>query len=362
MTLTVRILSWLSIFALLAGLAPVTHAQEASATKPPASVTEFLNLTYSIASQGSPSLTEGSETDAVVLEVGEANGKGLITWKPTSDCQLGGWCWSIKASAPTDKNSGVTDFVSLDGLAKDLVLEGEWTRRNVSHLETLDLSMDDVCKELAVEDPCGDAEIAEKLHKAALGELNLSGQQLAEARDFLQGLYTHLRKHFSTWSISAKISQNQYKFFELDGSKDEDEEFGVGLKIGYGRLLARHTRLSFAVEGQRSYKAGTTVENCNPVEGSVTLETCEARPLGAPVEQDKLIGRVELRHQFKKWGVSPLLSYEFEENIWGIDVPFYLAFGSDKKTAGGIRLGWRSDTEDAVASVFVSRRLNLLGN
>jgi hypothetical protein len=53
------------------------------------------------------------------------------------------------------------------------------------------------------------------------------------------------------------------------------------------------------------------------------------------------------------------MTFDFKSDVFGIDVPLFLVRNKEKQLSGGIRLGWRDDTDAFSAGVFVGKAFKL---
>ena len=113
---------------------------------------------------------------------------------------------------------------------------------------------------------------------------------------------------------------------------------------------------------ERRYDAGTSARKCQPLPGADAgsgLDSCTDLPFGAPVRSNAFLVSAELRWFFRSWAASPIVSYDSKKKVFGVQLPVYLVRNADGQLTGGFRLGWRDDTHDVTASVFVSKPLSL---
>jgi hypothetical protein len=66
----------------------------------------------------------------------------------------------------------------------------------------------------------------------------------------------------------------------------------------------------------------------------------------------------------QSFAIAPRVSYEFEKGVFGFDLPIYLLQGKENDSGlrdliGGIRLGWRDDTDELIAGIFVGKPFKL---
>jgi hypothetical protein len=53
-------------------------------------------------------------------------------------------------------------------------------------------------------------------------------------------------------------------------------------------------------------------------------------------------------------------TYDFEKNTTGIELPIYFVANDKGALAGGIRFGWRDDTDDVTVGLFVGKAFSVL--
>jgi hypothetical protein len=87
---------------------------------------------------------------------------------------------------------------------------------------------------------------------------------------------------------------------------------------------------------------------------------CINGPIGAPSRKDGLLGAIEFRRQFMLkdfWipsiGVAPQITYDLLKKKGGLDFPIYLVPDAKGNLLGGVRFGYRTDTDDVAVGVFV---------
>lgn len=119
------------------------------------------------------------------------------------------------------------------------------------------------------------------------------------------------------------------------------EEFLVGGRIDY----------------QRDYAAQDAGALCPSTGGPIL--SCVTGPLGAPTLRERLTISAEVRHSFGPLAVAPSVIYDVKNKVTGIDVPIYLVSGAQNDFTGGLRVGWRSDTRNVTAGVFVSKNFSM---
>ena len=129
-----------------------------------------------------------------------------------------------------------------------------------------------------------------------------------------------------------------------------------------GRIGA-FSSLGFAI-GAFTYSesllaAGAASQICRPIEGTTGLK-CDNSVLGAPHGKTSAVVSVELRRFIASAAAwSPSIQYDLKNDVTAVEVPVYF-LGSGTTPMGGIRFGWRSDTEEVSAVVFVGAAFRMI--
>jgi hypothetical protein len=131
--------------------------------------------------------------------------------------------------------------------------------------------------------------------------------------------------------------------------KREKPESGKA-EIGYAALL------QFRRESVYLHDPQEEVSVCVPV--VTPAERCKQGFLSGPQAVDRSIVAAELRFVHWDFGFNPKASYELEDDVLGIELPIYLAQANGTLN-GGVKFGWRDDTDDFTAAVFIGVPLKL---
>jgi hypothetical protein len=213
----------------------------------------------------------GADGNPLSIEAGQADGKGEIAIKlPT--CKSGDEGLPIlkhvlKITAPTDKNSEITDFTNVDGLAKDLTV-GYSFRTLLTTESSIEELMDDF-----------DGFVLEHEELTGvndLGEINELVQKMdVEEQERWRDIYAAAGRSSISWFVDGSLSHNQYEFFDQDQAEQDANKMGISLKTGLSFPL-RPGRLSFAVGFQRAFKDNDTkAQVCTEVEDAPGFESCK---------------------------------------------------------------------------------------
>ncbi|HVT58554.1 MAG TPA: hypothetical protein VHR45_09150 [Thermoanaerobaculia bacterium] len=325
--------------------------------------------------------------DGVAVEAGQANGKATIN---VTAKKLGNQSLVATLSTPVNKNSDSTDFASLDGLAPDLSLSLAYTgiRFSAQNQEVVDTEQRKVCDKYSVRK--GECDQNGITRAAALScKLDVASLSLAEVpnkvlqlratagfaiRTCLDARQKQALDEFDlasfrggwrspgSWAVAGELARKQTSFFQADGNKKKETELPYALSAAYG-LIGGSSRFSVRGRYEWRFTDGKNARRCQPLPGASAgsgLESCEDLPFGAPAKSGAFVLSAEYRRWYVQgWAVSPILSYDFKKKVFGVQLPVYLVHNSDGQLTGGFRLGWRNDTHDLTASVFVTKPLSL---
>lgn len=303
--------------------------------------------------------TSGDSSRArATIEAGSANGRAQIKWRPT-----GGSDFELSLSTPQDKDAESTDFTNLDGLADGLKLSlsKEWGFGQVldlSEAEGLEKALDLACDTLGWDKSlmkCSD----EGAFFAALNDEHEETKPGVDVQEVIKELLlkTESDRWFSGLQLELAGSYKEFDFFDSEAMKKDDSEVSWSATFG-GYAFRNSLRIGASATFQNAFQdAATKVQKCTGIEAVETLESCETLAFGAPVDDDKVIARLEVLRLWQKWALNPTLSFDLEDDEVGIDFPVYLIRDDKDVLTGGVRFGWRSDTDEPVASIFLSKPL-----
>ena len=189
-----------------------------------------------------------------------------------------------------------------------------------------------------------------------------------------RAMYEYLSHLYAVpWMLGfdGTAGQTTHKYVQagsLEPATEKNLEWGFSGRAGFfqqgvGFVIATY---SYA---ESSAAAGPAMQICRPLAG-VTAEggatKCEDLVVGVPTHKTTSAITVELRRLMSnKFALSPNVTYDFKENkdgehVWGFDVPVYfLQTAGNANPTGGVRFGWRSDTKEVTAVVFVGGAFKL---
>jgi hypothetical protein len=276
---------------------------------------------------------------------------------------------SLTAETPLSKNKALTDLATLDGLANSttLTLKGTWFRaqrrfpadQEIAGFQTA------IKEKLRAQNPTKNPpKFCEEQGADQKDCLILSSatveKYIPEALEAFQDTFWG---EGASWLFggSATIGQESFEYFgtttDMSTTKDNEHPMALGAHVamvlpGNGGLVTLGYRL------EESYKAQDPLTRCPP-DGSEPFVECKAAAAGQPKETDASVAFVEYRRRFGLLAVAPRISRDFDADVTGIDVPVFLWTSDKGGLNGGLRAGWRDDTNDTVVGVFVGATFKL---
>lgn len=284
-------------------------------------------------------------------------------WNATVDSQgvVEERAWSLTASSPLDKSSGQTSLASLDGLAGSTSLKAEWRLMRVG--------FGPVPTDAQLRPLCNKARVANNLAplapEAVCDDTAFAGQPKLYEKYRLLALGK--RPLATVYSFNAKAGTQSFDYIDtatLKSRSVEETPWSIGLDVTWYRLIDQDS-FTVSIDRQAAWKAPSEVILC-PGGGGVV--TCVKGPPGPPVRKDTNLLGVEYRRfdAFRlgeskpiRFGLALSATYDTEADVYGVEAPLYLVPNGDGLLSGGLRLGWRSDTDEVTLGVFVGAPLGL---
>jgi len=274
--------------------------------------------------------------------------------------------WSLTASAPLSKGGDATALLSGDGFPDSFTLKTKYTRYLLSGRRRPDFDNPDVVKKRDV--------ICEELIlgaiKKGVSPEDAKGLECdtGNVKKFIpERLEDHNalfwdddRSHY-LWGGSATVGHRQFKYLETDLTEKSTSKTPWGVSV-FGATVPRgmDTLLTGGFEYRSKQKDADEKTLCPQTAGASQLE-CKTGPIGAPVDADEQLVYVEMRRLMLSRAMSLKVTYNFETEKLGLDLPVYVIPSSDSGLAGGIRVGWL-ETEGAQIGVFVTSSFKLFPN
>lgn len=105
--------------------------------------------------------------------------------------------------------------------------------------------------------------------------------------------------------------------------------------------------------------AGSASQICRPVPDTDATR-CQSVIVGRPSYKALAVVALETRKFIaEKAAIAPTLQFDLRNDVRAIEVPIYF-LGSGASPIGGVRFGWRSDTREVTAVMFIGAAFSLL--
>lgn len=280
--------------------------------------------------------------DAIKFEAGQAEKKA------TAQLSFGGTnirSAFVKVTAPVNENAEEQTLANLHGLTGSALEIGFWHRLSrVKFVDVDTVEWERICSERGEKNSCNVYRFGEAIASRAIkttGMTSAAGMSFEYARPKFEYLTTDT------------LAVNKEHLREYAGT------FAYGLLPNIGRLYFAGVDFRY----ETSYEAKPKQQICMPLDGSTALR-CVTSAIGAPERTTKRIGELRTRWFASRDVVfDVVIARDFNSDAMGIEVPIVFSrSGKDNLFNGGVRLGWRSDTNEVTAGVFVGAMRDVLGS
>jgi hypothetical protein len=205
---------------------------------------------------------------------------------------------------------------------------------------------------------------------AACAATDLEGHRFREPgallREYAADSYAQFASRFiddRSWfdfiGLDASVGQDDYQYldralFETPKAKKTSWEVAA-----YGGFINWNS--TFAIRGRAVYGRGWKLpedgEACEPV-GDPPEEKCLTGPDGPPEKVETGLLSVETRHLLvlddqHSIALAPQVTYRFEDDAIGVEVPVYLAPNENGELTGGLKFAYSSKGDEFGIGVFV---------
>ena len=166
------------------------------------------------------------------------------------------------------------------------------------------------------------------------------------------------------FSIKATYSRKRFDWIDttsLAANSDREAVGSFGATAGMYSDAAGLFLISYTWEV--AYSSGDPVQVCRPL-GTSSATRCDDERLHGPQRDASSLVSFEARRVFSdRFGGRLVIGYRTLSDTWGVELPVYFLRNTDdpRGLAGGLSLGWRSDTRDFVVRVFSGAVLGLTG-
>lgn len=262
--------------------------------------------------------------------------------------------WSGAVSAPLGDGDSSAKAASLEGLASATTIEFKFSRTRAKFVPRRDWATAAlaICEKIEGYDPDQDTgcDLSFVVEKAP-----------DQAEAFSRILWGDNVTSF-TWGGSAKAGSENFEYIEpttlARRSTEETSWSATGFVAYYWASSSRDESLitaSYTRESSWANRDETPI--CLP---GAPPASCVTGSPGPPVQTDKDIFSIGYRRVVDNMAFSVTANYDSQDDVFGVELPIYLVRGEDGGFTGGVKLDWRSDTDEVVAGIFVSQPFSLL--
>jgi hypothetical protein len=265
--------------------------------------------------------------------------------------------FGLTAGAPLDKDSG-TAFSALDPFAGGVFLEGKYTFTQLIGRRT-----DGGSAALALCNQLRSAGLEMNIQNGECNTAFIREHAPSRADEFEHTLLTNATVLFG--GLTGRVGRDDYKFLDpLTGVQAQDHRtpWSVGAFFGVS-YLPWHSSFSIDFRHQTRFKAATTAAVCPGTPGVVV---CPVGPVGPPGEREQNILSGEYRQRLgRSFAFSIRASYDFEADIFQLDVPAYFISDGSLGLNAGVRARYVHDPdpddldEGWVFGILVSKSFSL---
>lgn len=183
-----------------------------------------------------------------------------------------------------------------------------------------------------------------------------------------RAMYEYLSNlHARPWTLGfdGTAGQTTHKFVRqesLESATEKNLEWSLSGRAGFFQQGLGFFLVTYSY-AESSAAAGPATEICRPLAGTTGeggAIRCDNLIVGAPTHKTTSAITAELRRLVSnKFAMSPSVTYDFKadkegKHLWGVEVPLYfLTTAAATNPTGGVRFGWRSDTREVTAVVFI---------
>ncbi|GJI91264.1 hypothetical protein [Duganella hordei] len=275
---------------------------------------------------------------------------------------------SLLFSTPLSKRN-TTELLTLDGLATGSSVAFQYSSFSASFrpaLATERAAKDQICavvlkKKQAKEDKKASDPKAEQPIECDSSDVEKYGTP-KQQKDWERLSWGDAAMPPQIWGASAEVGFPTHDYVNTDTlAKESSKEHPWSVGAYYALSPDRsNTIYSISAKYQRSYEDGKEGVLCPVVAPTgVSSVSCASGALGATVRKTKKLLAFDVRHDFGNVAVGLTITRDFAQPATSVELPLYLIKNSDGKLNGGLKFGYRSDTKQYGAGVFVGSAFSI---
>lgn len=346
---------------LAATTAQARQAAPAQAVAPPKAIYEEITaapLDQELASPSGLQIETGEDGAKLILRYGRA--KARLLQNADGDGYFD--TLGITVTAPLNDDADWGKTASLDSLARAATLEAAWSTLQISRpprAQWVQVAKDEdaLCRAII-------SRLSSPAREKAQTDHDDNGCTDAFVAEYEPAsLDAFLRLHWGdkpmmrSYGLSARTGRVSLDYLDLVTIAERSVEKTAWSVKGFYAMRPLHKPwlVLFAVEHQDGYEAQDEKTLCPP-----GVIECVTGAYGAPAHVVRTLISAEARRSFKDFSASVSLTYDPDDDLYAVELPLYVTRdGGGAPLNSGIKLNWRSDTDELVASVFVGKAFSL---
>lgn len=160
--------------------------------------------------------------------------------------------------------------------------------------------------------------------------------------------------------LTAKAGRQKFDWVDVPTlTKHSDNKDAYSLAAYFGVLTLDNLLLNVGFRYEDAYKGDKTVSVCTPVPGT-SASQCSDGALRAPTRSLGRVITLETRKFFGGVAIQPRFNYDLATSTFNPTLTGYFLQDNKARLVGGVRVGWRSDTKDVSAGLFVGSAFDLI--
>lgn len=290
----------------------------------------------------------------VTVLAGEKDGRAILRYGAQQVAPSDRTTWAVEASVPFDDEDEEGVFADLEEVNGDITLTSEagYVSWRPFKFETYISALCSACERAGVEllGDCSREGLAASLKAAGKNERQIARQTLA-INDAGFGWIVG-----TAFGGKVTVGRKEREFFDAEAKVDEDDRIGFSAGVT-GTFFLKNGTAGFQLLQKRAFEEAKGVTLCTQIAEDSLLEECQTKPRSRADTVDSLVGSIEWKIALTSLALVPQLQHDFDESIWAAQLPVYLVRNDESQLTGGLRFGWRSDTDDFSAAIFVAQPL-----
>jgi hypothetical protein len=194
-------------------------------------------------------------------------------------------------------------------------------------------------------------------------ETNYATRTYARSR-YREYLWHTVPRGATDWGLDLSLGINEFLWTDpvtFGPQKSQEVDWSVTANVAHyfpGFVF------SASASYQSAYEAAAEQQLCPPNAACVTARAA------APTRNEHFVLSAGFRYRFvggdgqlARLAIAPQVNYDFEDDVWAVDVPIYFIPGPNGGLNGGVRLGYRSDRDNEFSvGLFIGTTFSLLGS